>query len=87
MYISAGHQTLSQQLSNVSISSSGLGDGKSTGPRIKAKKSRGVGISAEPQTLQNLKVPICLLEFELNIYIYLFDKQKCVKVSDIWFRT
>ena len=31
-------------------------DPKGTGPRIKAKKSRGVGISAEPQTLQNLKV-------------------------------
>ena len=53
----AGHQTLSGQLSNVSLSSS-LGDGKSTGPRIKAKKSRGVGISAEPQTLQNLKVGV-----------------------------
>jgi len=50
----SGHQTLSGQLSNVSLNSS-LGDGKSTGPRIKAKKSRGVGISAEPQTLQNLK--------------------------------
>ena len=46
---------MSGQLSNVSLSSN-LGDGKSTGPRIKAKKSRGVGISAEPQTLQNLKV-------------------------------
>ena len=55
LFTLAGHQTLSGQLSNVSLSSS-IGDGKSTGPRIKAKKSRGVGISAEPQTLQNLKV-------------------------------
>ena len=65
----AGHQTLSGQLSNVSLNSS-LGDGKSTGPRIKAKKSRGVGISAEPQTLQNLKVGfrLCILLISLVEY-------------------
>ena len=38
-----------------SLSSTGK-NSKGTGPRIKAKKSRGVGISAEPQTLQDLKV-------------------------------
>ena len=48
---SAGHPPLSAK-----SSSSNLNDPASHGSRVKAKKSRGVGISAEPQTLQNLQV-------------------------------
>ena len=49
---SAGHPPLSAK-----SSSSNLNDSASShGSRVKAKKSRGVGISAEPQTLQNLQV-------------------------------
>ena len=48
---SAGHPPLSAK-----SSSSNLNDSASHGSRVKAKKSRGVGISAEPQTLQNLQV-------------------------------
>jgi hypothetical protein len=59
----AGHQPVSAQSS---VSSSG--DSKGTGPRIKAKKSRGVGISAEPQTLQNLKVILSWIRIDyLNL--------------------
>ena len=48
---SAGHPPLSAK-----SSSSNLNESASHGSRVKAKKSRGVGISAEPQTLQNLQV-------------------------------
>ena len=53
---SAGHPPLSAK-----SSSSNLNDSASHGSRVKAKKSRGVGISAEPQTLQNLQVRYLIL--------------------------